>query len=118
MHAQQRLAADLPVGHNLTIILIMSETLPLSSVKTHLSEIVDRVEGEHDRVVVTRNGKPAAVLISNEDLEGLEETLAIMSDPALMAQVRESEQALADGDSGATLAELHTALDNRRNAAA
>lgn len=104
--------------HQLTIILVMSETLPLSSVKTHLSEIVDRVEGEHDRVVVTRNGKPAAVLISNEDLEGLEETLAIMSDPALMAQVRESEQALADGDSGTTLTELHTALDNRRNAAA
>src|ERR1039457_2316428 len=84
----------LPTGHILTIILVMSETLPLSSVKTHFSEIVDRVEGEHDRVVVTRNGKPAAVLISYEDLEGLEETLTIMSDPALMAQIRESEQAL------------------------
>jgi mRNA interferase RelE/StbE len=60
-----------PAPH-LTIILVLSETLPLSSVKTHLSEIVDRVEGEHDRVVVTRNGKPAAVL----------ETLgAIASDP-------------------------------------
>lgn len=100
------------------MILVMSETLPLSSVKTHLSEIVDRVEGEHDRVVVTRNGKPAAVLISHEDLEGLEETLTIMSDPALMAQVREGEQALADGDPGATLAELRAALDRRRDAAA
>jgi|GEM_PF-228554 len=103
---------------HLTMILVMSETLPLSSVKTHLSEIVDRVEGEHDRVVVTRNGKPAAVLISHEDLEGLEETLTIMSDPALMAQVREGEQALADGDPGATLAELRAALDRRRDAAA
>jgi antitoxin YefM len=96
----------------------MSETLPLSSVKTHLSEIVDRVEGEHDRVVVTRNGRPAAVLISHEDLEGLEETLAIMSDPVLVAQVRESERALADGDPGTTLAELRAALDQRRDAAA
>jgi len=96
----------------------MSETLPLSSVKTHLSEIIDRVEGEHDRVVVTRNGKPAAVLISHEDLEGLEETLEIMSDPALMAQIRESEQALADGDPGTTPAELRAALAHRRNAAA
>jgi antitoxin YefM len=104
--------------HDLTIILVMSETLPLSSVKTHLSEIVDRVEGEHDRVVVTRNGKPAAVLISYEDLEGLEETLAIMSDPALMTQVRESNQALVDGASGTTLAELRATLDHRRDAAA
>jgi len=76
----------------------MSEILPLSSVKAHLSELVDRVEGEHDRVVVTRNGRPAAVLISHEDLEGLEETLAALSDPDLMRQLRESEAAAAAGD--------------------
>ncbi len=98
--------------------MVMSETLPLSSVKTHLSEIVDRVEGEHERVVVTRNGRPAAVLISHEDLEGLEETLTIMSDPALMAQIREGERALAEGDVGATLAELRAEVGERRNAAA
>jgi antitoxin YefM len=102
----------------MTRILVMSETLPLSSVKAHLSEIVDRVEGEHDRVVVTRNGRPAAVLISQDDLDGLEETLAIMSDPSLMAELRESEQALAEGDPGTTLAELRAALEQRRNAAA
>lgn len=96
----------------------MSETLPLSSVKAHLSELVDRVEGQHDRVVMTRNGRPAAVLISNDDLEELEETLAIMSDPALMAQIRESEQALANGEQGTTLAELRSALGGRGTAAA
>jgi antitoxin Phd_YefM of type II toxin-antitoxin system len=42
--------------------------------------------------VVTRNGKPAAVLVSPQDLESLEETLAILSDPSLMAQIHESEQ--------------------------
>lgn len=96
----------------------MSETLPLSSVKSHLSELVDRVEGQHDRVVVTRNGRPAAVLISSDDLEELEETLAILSDPALMAQVHESEDALAQGEQGATLAELRIALGHRGDAAA
>jgi antitoxin YefM len=96
----------------------MSETLPLSSVKAHLSELVDRVESQHDRVVMTRNGKPAAVLISNEDLDELEETLAIMSDPVLMAQIHESDQALANGEHGATLAELSSALDDRGKAAA
>lgn len=96
----------------------MFETLPLSSVKAHLSELVDRVEGQHDRVVVTRNGKPAAVLISNEDLGELEETLAIMSDPSLMTQIHESQQALASGEQGATLAELRSDLQGRGNAAA
>jgi antitoxin YefM len=88
----------------------MTETLSLSSVKARLSELVDRVQGQHDRVVVTRNGKPAAVLISQDDLDGLEETLAVMSDPVLLAQVRESEQALAGGEQGSTLAELRKAL--------
>jgi antitoxin YefM len=96
----------------------MSETLPLSSVKSHLSELVDRVEGQHDRVVVTRNGRPAAVLISSDDLEELEETLAILSDPALMAQVHESEDALAQGEQGVTLGELRSALGLRGDAAA
>jgi antitoxin YefM len=78
--------------------MVMSETLPLSSVKAHLSELVDRVEGEHDRIVVTRNGRPVAVLISHQDLEGLEETLAALSDPDLMQQIRQSETAAAKGD--------------------
>jgi PHD/YefM family antitoxin component YafN of YafNO toxin-antitoxin module len=69
-------------------------------------------------VVLTRNGKPAAVLISHDDLESLEETLSILSDPALMAQIHESEQALAGGEQAAMLAELRTELQNRRDAAA
>jgi antitoxin YefM len=88
----------------------MTETLSLSSVKARLSELVDRVQGQHDRVVVTRNGRPAAVLISQDDLDGLEETLAVMSDTVLLAQVRESEQALAEGEQGSTRAELRKAL--------
>jgi prevent-host-death family protein len=96
----------------------MSETLPLSSVKTHLSELVDRVEDQQDRVVVTRNGKPAAVLISPEDLDSLEETLAILSDPAAMDQVRESERAIAAGEPGTSLADLKAQFADRRDAAA
>jgi antitoxin YefM len=98
----------------MTRILVMSETLPLSSVKTHLSELVDRVEDQHDRVVVTRNGKPAAVLISPEDLESLEETLAILSDPVAMEQVRGSEHAITAGELGASLADLQAQLERRR----
>jgi len=99
-------------------MLVMSETLPLSSVKARLSEIVDRVEDQHDRVVVTRNGKPAAVLVSHDDLESLEETLAIMSDPKLMAQIRDSERSIADSEPGSSLADLRADLETRRKAPA
>jgi antitoxin YefM len=98
--------------------MVMSETLPLSSVKAHLSELVDRVEQQHERVVITRNGKLAAVLVSQDDLDSLEETLAIMSDPALMAQIHESQQAVADDQPAATLANLRAQLQSRRDAAA
>jgi len=89
------------------------ETLPLSHVKAHLSEIADRVESQHDRIVVTRKGRPAAVLVSPEDLEGLEETLAVLSDPQLMRQVRESEAEFDRGEAGATLDDLRADLGNR-----
>jgi prevent-host-death family protein len=91
----------------------MSETLPLSSVKAHLSKLVDRVENQHDRIVLTRNGKPAAVLVSHDDLESLEETLTIMSDPKLLKQIRDGEAALAAGDA-ASLDELQADLRERR----
>jgi len=97
----------------MTRIMVMSDVLPLSSVKAHLSEVVDRVELEHERVVLTRNGKAAAVLISTDDLEGLEETLAILSDPTLREQIREGEAAAAAGDT-ATLEELQADLRSRR----
>jgi antitoxin YefM len=87
------------------MILVM-DTLPLATVKAKFSEIVDRVQSQHDRVTVTRNGRPAAVLISADDLDALEETLAVLSDADAMAQIRESEQAIVTGDSGVDLAEL------------
>lgn len=68
----------------------VSEQMPLAVVKDRLSEVVDRIERHHDRVVITRHGKPAAVVMSIEDLESLEETLQILSDPVLMADIREA----------------------------
>jgi len=98
------------------MILVM-ETLPLSHVKAHLSELADRVEGQYERIVVTRKGRPAAVLVSPEDLESLEETLAVLSDPKLMAQIKESEAELGRGENGVTVEELKAELDSRDAAA-
>lgn len=71
--------------------------MALRDVKNRLSEVVDQVEREHDRVVITRHGKPAAVVISADDLASLEETLEIVSRPALVAQIRGSLDELASG---------------------
>ena len=98
----------------MTIILVMSETLPLASVKARFSELVDRVQRQQDRVVVTRNGLPAAVLISTDDLESLEETLEVMSDRSLTQQIRASRQAVIDGEPGSDLEALRTDLQRRR----
>lgn len=81
----------------MTRILVMSETLPLAQIKAHLSEIVDRVEQQHDRVVLTRNGRPAAVIMSPDDLEALEETLELLSDPEAMAEIARARADVADG---------------------
>lgn len=75
-----------------------TETLPLSAVKARLSELVDRVESEDDRIVVTRNGRPAALLVSADDLERLEETLAVLSDRELMRNIREGDRAVERGE--------------------
>lgn len=98
----------------MTRIMVMPETMSLAAVKARFSELVDRVERQQDRVVVTRNGKPAAVLISADDLESLEETLAVMSDRSIAAQVHESQKAAAAGETGSALAELRTSLEQRR----
>ena len=71
----------------------MSEVLPFSEVKAHLSEIADRVEVEHDRIMVTRNGRPSFVLMSPDDLESLEETLDIVRDDDLMRSRSREEAA-------------------------
>lgn len=73
------------------------EHMPLADVKNRLSEVVDRLEREHGRVVITKHGRPAAVVLSIEDLEGLEETLEILSDPALMKRIKKAEAEIAAG---------------------
>ncbi len=74
------------------------ETLPLSEARSALSTLVERVDSTHERVTITRNGHPAAVLISPDDLEALEETLDVLSDPVTMQALRDGEAAAAVGE--------------------
>jgi antitoxin YefM len=96
----------------MTRIMVMSEIHSLSFVKAHLSELVDRVEQQQERIQLTRNGRVAAVLIHPDDLEGLEETLTVLSDGRLMAELEEARDAVRSGDS-VGLDELKRRLDDR-----
>ena len=78
--------------------MVMDKTLPLANVKAHLSEIVDQVESGHDRVILTRNGRPAAVILSPGDLEALEETLDLLSRPDALEEIRRAREELDSGD--------------------
>ena len=88
-------------------------SMALRDVKNRLSEVVDQVERQHDRVIITRHGKPAAVVISTDDLASLEETLEIVSRPKLIAQVRDSLDELAAGEAKVlTKEDILAALQN------
>src|SRR6266545_7600597 len=84
---------------SLAILLAMtpSEHVSLADAKNHLSEVVDRLEREHGRVVITKHGRPAVVMLSLEDLESLEETLDILSNPRLVAEIHDAEAEVAAG---------------------
>ena len=78
----------------------MPKTLPLSEVKTRLPELIAGVDEREEEVVVTKNGRPAAILINVREYERLKETLDVLGDPALMKQIRQSEAFYASGKKG------------------
>ncbi len=63
------------------------KTLPLSEVKMKLSALVDRVEATDEEVVITRNGRPAAILVSLDEYESWKETVAVKSQPGLVDEI-------------------------------
>lgn len=71
--------------------------MPLAEVKAHLSEVVSRVSGQHERVTVTVHGQPSAVIMAPDDVERLEETIAVLSDGELIRQLTESKADIAQG---------------------
>ncbi len=87
-------------------------TMSLAEVKAHLSEVVNRVRGQHERVTVTVHGTASAVLVSPADLESLEETIAILSDPETMRRMAASDTELAAGK-GESEADLARAMRHR-----
>lgn len=76
----------------------MTMIIPLADAKARLSAVLDDVRDTHDRVVITRNGRPEAVIISVADLETLEETLDLLSTPGALDEIRAAEAEIAHGE--------------------
>jgi len=72
-------------------------TMPLSEVKMKLSGLVDTVRSTDEEIVITKNGTPAAVLISSDEWESLRETRSIRSSASLMKEIRQGLQELREG---------------------
>ncbi len=82
----------------MTIIMVMTMMIPLADAKARLSAVLDEVRDTHDRVVITRNGRPEAVIISIADLETIEETLDLLSTPGALEEIRTAEAEIARGE--------------------
>lgn len=93
---------------------ISATPVPLSEAKARLSELTRRVREQHERITLTHNGEAEAVLLSVDDLEGMEMTLEILGDTDAVARVAESLATLRRGESGASLATMRQDLARRR----
>ena len=81
-------------------------TLPLTEAKTKFNQLVDRVATTDEAILITRRGRPAAILIGAAAYEAWEETRAIQADPQLIAEIRRGLRQLRKGGRIYTLEEL------------
>ncbi len=93
---------------------IAATPVPISEAKAHLSDLARRVRKQHERITLTRNGEAEAVLLSVDDLEGLEMTLEILGDSEAVARISESLSSLGQSEFGVDLATVCADLARRR----
>jgi antitoxin YefM len=93
----------------------VAKTVPVREFRTHLSELLSDVADRRDHVLVTRNGKPAAVLVPIDEYEALEETAEILSDQTTLDAIEAGLAEIANGET-VTLDELRADLARRRAA--
>ena len=90
----------------------MSKTVPVRELRSELSQIIDQVADLREHVVITRRGRPAAVLVPVDEYEALEETAEILSDPDTLLAIEEGRREVERRET-LTLDELRLELDRR-----
>jgi prevent-host-death family protein len=75
----------------------MPKTVPFTEARRRFSELVDEVEQRHEHLVITRNGRPAAVVLSADEYDAFEETLAVLEDEETLGALRGSEEDVRAG---------------------
>jgi len=101
-----RVVDRLALDQNSGPVKPVTKTLPISTVKTHLPELVTGVEEREDEIVVTRKGRPSAVLLNYAEYERLKATLDVLGDPSLLRQIRRSRRFFASGRKGLSFEEV------------
>ena len=89
------------------------ETIPITEAKARIAELADRVAREHDHFTLTRNGRADVMLISVAEYESMQETLDILGDQEAVADLRQSREDFAAGDTYSA-AEVRADLERRR----
>jgi len=75
----------------------MARVIPFTEARARLTELLDDVEARHEHVVITRKGRPDAVVVSPEEWDAIEETLDVLQDEETLAALRESEENVKAG---------------------
>lgn len=81
----------------MTYNVAMPKIVPFTEARGRLSELFDEVEKRHEHLIITRNGRPTAVVVSADEYEALEETLEVAGDEETLAALRESERDVQAG---------------------
>lgn len=97
--------------------MVAMETIPITEAKARIAELADRVAREHDHFTITRNGRADVMLISVAEYESMQETLDLLSDDEARADLRQSREDFASGDTF-SVDEVRTELERRRHGAA
>src|ERR1035437_3507658 len=92
------------------------ETIPITEAKARIAELADRVAREHDHFAITRNGRADVMLISVAEYESMQETLDILGDEQTLADLRQSREDFAGGDTF-DAGQIRAELEQRRRGA-
>ena len=75
----------------------MTKSVTLKRLRPNLPEIIDEIDEKMDRFIITRRGRPVALMMAIDDYESMLETLDVLSNPALMKRIRASEADITKG---------------------